>query len=414
MQFEYIMLAFAFCGIILFFYLHKKDFKIEKNYIYLIMFAALFIRIILALKFPGHKTDMGCFSGWAASANTGGLKNFYSPDYFCDYPPGYIYILYFLGFIKPLTDFWLKTPSIIADVLTVYFLYSLFGKSKFSLLGAAFYAFAPMVFYNSAIWGQVDSILTLMIVLAIYFLMKEKMLLASFILGLAILLKPQALLFGPVFLFVFIYYIFIKKDKSYWIKLFYSIVVGLLTIYLFSLPFAKSLNPKWLIDLYGSTLSSYPYQSVNAFNLLFLLGKNWIGVETLFIPNFVYSVVIIAISVIYGAFIFLKSTDKSRFFYVPAMILIIIFTFNTKMHERYLFPCLALMLVAYICTKSLKTLILAAAISLQNFLNCAYVLKLYLVKDFGVGAYLTSALSIIICFLAIYWGYTIYVKPKKI
>ena len=62
--------------------------------------AAVLIRLILAYSLPGYVTDLDCFKAWANYSYTGGLENFYTSDFFADYPPVYIYVLYFFGFLQ--------------------------------------------------------------------------------------------------------------------------------------------------------------------------------------------------------------------------------------------------------------------------------------------------------------------------
>ena len=40
-----------------------------------------------------------------------------------------------------------------------------------------------------------------------------------------------------------------------------------------------SLNPVWLIQKYMSTLASYPYFTINAFNFFAMLKLNWVSLE---------------------------------------------------------------------------------------------------------------------------------------
>ena len=41
----------------------------------------------------GHPTDIKCFFAWGERMLSNGPSGFYAPDYFCDYPPGYLYFL---------------------------------------------------------------------------------------------------------------------------------------------------------------------------------------------------------------------------------------------------------------------------------------------------------------------------------
>ena len=47
----------------------------------------------------GYQTDLGTYKAWALRLADRGPADFYAPNYFCDYPPGYLYILWLLGSI---------------------------------------------------------------------------------------------------------------------------------------------------------------------------------------------------------------------------------------------------------------------------------------------------------------------------
>ena len=62
----------------------------------LLLIGAALLRVALAVTIRGYATDIATFSAWAAHA-ADELTSFYSPGYFADYPPGYIYLLWEIG-----------------------------------------------------------------------------------------------------------------------------------------------------------------------------------------------------------------------------------------------------------------------------------------------------------------------------
>jgi len=174
----------------------------------LLLAGALLIRVALAATTKGYAADITTFSAWAAHA-ADGLTSFYSPGYFADYPPGYIYVLWLvgklrlllgLGFDTPAFLVLLKLPASLADTATVWLLYRLARRhwsGNAPAAVAALYAFNPAVILDSAVWGQVDSVLTLFILLGVFFLERHPASSAvSF--TMALLIKPQALIFAPL------------------------------------------------------------------------------------------------------------------------------------------------------------------------------------------------------------------------
>ena len=102
----------------------NKHIKINFKILPLCVVFAFILRIILAYTSLGHKTDMSCFSAWADMLYRDGFSSFYTSEVFCDYPPGYMYILRFVGFIKSLYSYTagqesiiIKMPAMLCDII---------------------------------------------------------------------------------------------------------------------------------------------------------------------------------------------------------------------------------------------------------------------------------------------------------
>ena len=103
----------------------------------LLLLAAAGLRILFACTYRGFETDTNCFFSWAHMLWKNGISNFYSPDYFCDYPPGYLYILWLLGglldafglnSITGASLLIIKTPALLCDLTAGYLIYHYAGK----------------------------------------------------------------------------------------------------------------------------------------------------------------------------------------------------------------------------------------------------------------------------------------------
>ena len=56
----------------------------------------LILRFILGYNINGFEADISCFKAWAAYTHDYGFNNMYYRDFFLDYPPGYLYVLYII------------------------------------------------------------------------------------------------------------------------------------------------------------------------------------------------------------------------------------------------------------------------------------------------------------------------------
>jgi len=94
--------------------------------------------------------------------------------------------------------FLLKFPYLLADLFCVFILLRLVGK-KNAFWATAFWMFNPLSIYTIYMFGRFEVYAVAFLLLAFLFSMKEKPLLASFMLGLAIASRSYMLMFIPLF-----------------------------------------------------------------------------------------------------------------------------------------------------------------------------------------------------------------------
>jgi hypothetical protein len=147
--------------------------------IVLLLTAAFVVRCIASFIFVGHPTDIACFGGWAKELEKTGLSGFYTSGIFADYPPGYMYFLWVIGKLSSLLGLaygsagfvlLLKIPAIFADLITAYLVYRIALKKlpeSAAFMLAAVMAFNPAAVFISGGWGQIDSLLTLLLVVCL-------------------------------------------------------------------------------------------------------------------------------------------------------------------------------------------------------------------------------------------------------
>ena len=82
--------------------LKKKPLASSPWFAALILLAACALRLVIAANVSGYDVDIGCFCAWANRMAASTPVNFYDPiDPFayCDYPPGYMLLLWIVGLI---------------------------------------------------------------------------------------------------------------------------------------------------------------------------------------------------------------------------------------------------------------------------------------------------------------------------
>ena len=228
-----------------------------------------------------------------------------------------------------------------------------------------------------------------------------------------------------------------RSFREQWRELLMGLGIGILAVVAIVLPFSvyQEKPVEWLIELYRDTLSSYAFATVNTANLYYLLAANWVSINTLLRPllplltalvlaalgtavlfgrkwevsflksrNGQLSLLLYAFAAfavlsllaalhspltgmvnygIYGyimmAFVFayailLMFHDKADLPFYLALALLGVYVLGVKIHERYLFPALVMLVLAYLRKRDSRLLWLMAAASCVAFANTAIVL----------------------------------------
>lgn len=372
--------------------------KIQKpnndwNYIYIVAAAgtAFILRIILGAVYKGHATDMNCFIGWSDAIFKNGIRNFYTSPDFHDYPPGYMYVLYLIGAIRHVIPMQgaalyvlIKLPAIVCDLLAGLLIYKIAKKrcsDNISTALASLYLFNPAAVLNCSLWGQVDSVYTLLILLMIYLISENKMIASYFSFAACILIKPQSFILTPVLIAGIVENVFLHDfSREKFLKNLGAGLLAIAAIFVLALPFGIS----EVFEQYKITLQSYQYCTVNAFNFWGALGKNWKELKTI---ATILSYIFLAAIVAYSMYLFFKSRHKSKYYFTGAVLVFFTYMFSTKMHERYAFPAMVLLLAALVLTENKHNYIMYIAVSMSQLLNAAWVLFVY-EKD--INAYFQS------------------------
>ena len=336
--------------------------------------AAFALRLLLAPHF-GFYGDLRLFRLWADRLHDVGLRHFYAPGYFADYPPGYLYVLAFLGRIQRSPGYTLlKLPALIGD-LALAWLAAVFAtrtapahlreRIPVRPVVAAAVLFNPAVLALSTVWGQVDVVPAAFVLASMLLLFTgrhrfSRDLAAMVVFAGAVAMKPQSgFLFPALAYALFRRYLYRVPPEERWARVRELAVIGGTSLGLFGvsgIPFG--LSPTGLVDFYRNSAKVYDVTSAGAFNLWGLLGI-WrgdnpkssagaplavLGISPVRIGLVLFVIGVVA--VVWRAHRAVEAGhDQARVLLVAAaMTSLLAFTVLTRMHERYLFPvfmCLA-------------------------------------------------------------------------
>jgi hypothetical protein len=420
-----------------------------------LLLTGLAFRLIIAyVLFPGSgfESDLGSFVAWSLNMAENGPGRFYETAGFADYPPAYLYVLWLVGTLARGLESLLgvaaadaarvliKIPPMLADLGIGYLLYRMARRwfrhrpdaESLAIGAAAIYLVNPVAWYDSALWGQVDAVGALVMLVALALLVaghSEGATAATVVAG---LVKPQfGLVLLPLLAVVLLRRHLVRpgtgptpegvperlrgwllEEQGPW-RLVSSAAVGMVTLLVLIAPFGLDLFD--LVQRMAETAGGYPYLSVNAYDPWALVGAD--GRESLAagggwspdeapllgpIPGVVIGTLLLAGGFLYGLVGAARREGRGTLLLALIFLSLAFFVLPTRVHERYLFPVFAFL--PLLAAVDRRWWIVTVVLSVASFINFHGVLTTPLyatpnLDDFFLGptfrSYLFVLLSVI-------------------
>lgn len=398
--------------------------NILKRYRGLLLVLVLGLAVRLwAMQWPPLSIDMKAWIAWGERMLAVGPRQFYSDGVFADYAPGYLYVLWLIAALKhalapdassAIYPVLYRLPPIVFDLATGTLIFGVVrdalrprmdadgivqpGRASLALptFAAACHIFNPAIIFNSATWGQIDGIFTGLMLLALLLLLRGQAEWAVASYMAAFLIKPQAVSMAPV-IGVFL---LLRYPVRRWLT---AALVGISLAFAIVLPFFGLRSFLGLYERLKQSVEVYPYTSMFTYNIWGLYGfwkddtvRSSLGPTLRTIGTLLYGA-----GLIFGCGLFVRKLRQGGddqqavwwfatfFTFLPVMVL-------TRMHERYIYPVLPLLLICVFCSelhstyrsvgrylRSLPALAYGALTALHT-LNLYEVYIYYLYFDTGV------------------------------
>jgi Gpi18-like mannosyltransferase len=416
------------------------------------------LRAIIAYALPGSgfANDLAAFRFWADALARNGLANFYSQAGFHDYTPGYMLYLWVVGLIHQVlpTLELIKVPAILSDLAIGWLIWSMIrdlgGSERMALAGAALYLFIPISWFDSVVWGQVDSVGVVFMLLGVRALWQDRPEMAALWAVVAPVVKPQLGILAFVTAAVLVRRHlwdpigrgsaptgdpddpisdagetggaarspgFIERAVGRGpIRLVTSGAVALVTVSALTLPFRM-----WIPGLIGqvqTAFGGYPYITVNAYNPWALVEQAGLGlarngqwlcdavtanpdicapgsqVQIGPLPAVAVGTILLFAAILGVMAVVFRRPDRITILIGVSLLAVAFFVLPTRVHERYMFPFFAL--AAILAVISFRWRWAYAILALASFLNMYVVLTtLYpgnpQISDWlGMGSFIRS------------------------
>jgi len=350
----------------------------------------------------GHANDLGLFTGWMRGLSEHGIAGFYAVEDFCDYPPLMLLALQGIGglvetlFQEPgprIFHVGLKSFASLFD-LTIGFLLLWEGRRLrgigAGILAAGLYLFNPVSIYDSAYWGQLDSVYTALLLATFLLVGRGRWFSSGIVAALCLAAKYQSIAILPLAFF-----------EAYRI----SGTRGLVRLTAGALVAAAVITAPFLLTgtleevtrrAYVDVIGQYQEMSSNAYNVWTLFGdpempdvappqtllrlaaggRDVVGVDDSWLLSWSWrriSLVLFALSVAVVMSAYARRPNAIRRYGAAGLLALCFYLFPTEMHERYAYPAIAFLALWAVESRSHERIYWALTIGL--LLNLAAVLS---------------------------------------
>ncbi len=388
----------------------------------ILLLAGFALRVFVAyvlLPQSGFRNDMASFSSWAVRMATVGPGGFYEAAGFADYPPAYMYVLWLLGeiaeFFQPIFGIspirpLVKLPGMVADLGVAWLIYLIAVRflgdqppvrwlgsgARIGLIGAAVYLFNPGTVFNSAVWGQMDSVGAFVLLAGLYALGRGWTEAAGAAAVLALLIKFQFGWLIPIVLVVGLKrHLFGRSSDPALasrpdpVRILSSLAVSFGTMVMILFPFGMRILPTGnpatgIIDKFLAATQTYKGLSINALNWwrnpfsgIFDV-QQWgsdqavaFTIGSLDVTMAMVGVALFALGALLALVAVARRDDMTGLLLGALTMAVAFFGLPTRVHERYLFPALAL--AAPLVATATRWAVAYVGLSALFFLNLYWV-----------------------------------------
>ena len=382
-----------------------KGEKVFTKVLTLLIFGGLAVRILLALLIKGHREDFDMISGAMDHIAKNGFSGYYHANGTQIYPLTlliYALLGVFANAIGVTSSsyamiIFVKLPLIAADIVSAIMIYKLARKYSNGYVASVIsgmFLLMPVFMIPSSVWGSIYSLLTLGLILCMYFMATKNYLglFASYTASL--LVMKDALYLFPLFA-VFIVYGFIKAlrkvikehipasaifndpDTCQVIRTPIYLVASFLVGYLLSLPtFISDYGASFFGWIYNfalrplGTATSFGHNSLGIFNIF---ARNGDALGSTF-PTVVFAVIFSVIILGIVLLIYLSKKNRANLVFLGSYIMLTLATYYVGFEELSLVPMLGLLLVAFILIKDKRILQIFGVLSIAVVINAVTVL----------------------------------------
>ena len=218
----------------------------------------------------------------------------------------------------------------------------------------------PPIWLNSCWWGQTDSWEMAPMVWIVWAMARRRWLTAGMLWGIGLSLKPQVILFAPVWLFVGLNVLAkrntstgTERAKGDFVRIIVAILAAVVLLNLTALPFWLTSGSAWFDQSYLRNLrDEQPFTTLKAFNIWYLdllCTYDADAVRSLAgVARDTWGKILTLAGMCLAALITLRHEESRahRVVLFAGLWLLVVVMFPTRVHERYIVMCLPFLVMA--------------------------------------------------------------------
>ena len=350
----------------------KRTSRVNPDVHLLVLLVLFYVFVSIFMPREGHFLDMPTWALWIDYMQQHGIRHVYDmhthptpgeePGFI--YGPVYMYLLYFYGKwqgsieVIRQTIYQFKSVVLAFDLLGIWYAMRFLQNKDLRPFYALFLLFNAGLLYDTLGWAQCDSIITSLMLIGVYYGLRGQLALSGICILIAMLVKPQPIIFFPAFGLLWLPFLLKNKLSQTGIALLSVVLVGVLLLapfliegtaidYWSMLTHSASLYPSASIkaaNIWQLVLTEDPYKVSDQVVKFGLTYKQW-GL-LLFAAS--YAIILFPMMRQTYQLIWEQRTqyDVGVVLLTFGLTPIVFCFFNTQMHERYAHPCV-LFLAAY-------------------------------------------------------------------
>lgn len=273
-------------------------------------------------------------------------------------------------------------PVMLVELLLVWGVYRI-GRHIAGVRGGAVAAavtwLLPPIVMDLGLWAQIDAWVMAPMVFGVYLMLRNRWLAAGAVCGLAVLVKPQGLLLGPVAL---LGAWLIERDggrvalADYAKRVGLSLGGGLATMAVVSLPWMAADGMAWIDRTYITSFDLFPRTTLSALNFWYLSAVGE-AAERNYATHMDVAVTFAGLSrddwgkvLTFGVMFVLagliawrvRGRGDARLMLFSGLWLWAVFLFPTRVHERYIVYCMPFVILAALSWRAMWPAVAALVI----------------------------------------------------